>query len=48
MGHDVLVLLQRQQQQQGQQQHVLLQHPVLLQYTPLQHPLSSKDNQHKQ
>ena len=43
--HHLLVLLQRpQQQQQQQQQHVLLQHPVLLQYTLLQHPLSSKDN----
>ena len=30
--------------QQQQQHHVLLQHPVLLQYTLLQHPLSSKDN----
>ena len=38
------LLLQRPQQQQQQQQHVLLQHPVLLQYTLLQHPLSSKDN----
>ena len=36
------MLLQRaQQQQQKQQQHVLLQHPVLLQYTLLQHPLPS-------
>ena len=41
----LLVLLQRpQQQQQQQQQYVLLQLPVLLQYTLLQHPLSSKDN----
>ena len=45
MDHHLLVLLQRpQQQQQQQQQHVLLQHPVLLQYTLLQYPLSSKDN----
>ena len=44
MDHHLLVLLQRPQQQQQQQQHVLLQHPVLLQYTLLQHPLSSKDN----
>ena len=41
MDHHLLMLLQRPQQQQ---QHVLLQHPVLLQYTLLQHPLSSKDN----
>ena len=40
MDH-LLVLLQRPQQQQ--QQHVLLQHPVLLQYVLLQQPLSSKD-----
>ena len=41
----LLVLLQRpQQQQQQQQQYVLLQLPVLLQYTLLQHPLSSKGN----
>ena len=44
VDHHLLVLLQRPQQQQQQQQHVLLQHPVLLQYTLLQHPLSSKDN----
>ena len=43
MDHHLLVLLQRPQQQQ-QQQHVLLQHSVLLQYTLLQHPLSSKHN----
>ena len=41
MDHHLLVLLQRSQQQQ--QQHVLLQHPVLLQYRLLQHPLS-RDN----
>ena len=39
MDHHLLVLLQRAQQQQQQQQHVLLQHPVLLQYTLLQHPV---------
>ena len=44
VDHHLLVLLQRPQQQQQQHQHVLLQHPVLLQYTLLQHPLSSKDN----
>ena len=44
VDHRLLVLLQRPQQQQQQQQHVPLQHPVLLQYTLLQHPLSSKDN----
>ena len=44
VDHHILVLLQRSQQQQQQQQHVLPQHPVLLQYTLLQHPLSSKDN----
>ena len=44
VDHHLLVLLQRPQQQQQQQQHVLPQHPVLLQYTLLQHPLSSKDN----
>ena len=44
MDHHPLVLLQQQQQQQQQQQHVLLQRPVLLQYTLLQHPLSSKGN----
>ena len=43
MDHHLLVMVQRPQQQQ-QQQHVLLQHPVLLQYTLLQHPLSSEDN----
>ena len=43
MDHHLLVLLQRSQQQQ-QQQRVLLQHPVLLQYTLLQHPLSSTEN----
>ena len=42
VGHHLLVLLQSPQQQQQQQQHVRLQHPVLLQYTLLQHPLSSK------
>ena len=44
MDNHLLVLLQSPQQQQQQQQHVRLQHPVLLQYTLLQHPLSSKDN----
>ena len=45
MDHHLLVLLQRpQQQQQQHQQHVLLQHLVLLQYTLLPHPLSSKDS----
>ena len=44
VDHHLLVLLQRPQQQQQQQQHVLLQHLVLLQYTLLQHPLSSKGN----
>ena len=43
MGHQFLVLLQRLQQQQ-QQQRVLLQLPVLLQYTLMQYPLSSKYN----
>ena len=37
------MLLQRPQQQQ-QQQPVLLQHPVLMQYTLLQHPQSKNDN----
>ena len=43
----LVVLLQRpqqQQQQQHQHQYVLPQHPVLLQYTLLQLPLSSKDD----
>ena len=45
VGHHLLVLLQRpQQQQHKQQQRVLLQHKVLLQFTLLQHSLSSKDN----
>ena len=45
MGHHLLVLLQRpQQQQHKQQQRVLLQHKLLLQFTLLQHSLSSKDN----
>ena len=45
MGHHLLVLLQRlQRQQQQQQHHVSLHHPVLLQYTLLQYPLSSKEN----
>ena len=44
MNYHLLVLLQRPQHQQQEQQHVLLQHLVLLQYAPLQHPLSSKDN----
>ena len=45
MGHHHLELLQRLQwQQQQQQQHVSLHHPVLLQYTLMQYPLSSKDN----
>ena len=44
VGHHLFVLLRRPQQQQDQQQHVLLQHPVLLQYVLLQHPLSSKGN----
>ena len=45
VDHHLLVLLQRpQQQQQQHQQHVLLQHLVLLQYTLLPHPLSSKDS----
>ena len=39
VDHHLLVLLQHPQQQQ-----VLLRHPVPLQYTLLQHPLSSKDN----
>ena len=42
MDHHILVLLQRPQQQQQHQQHVLLQHPVLLRYALMQHPLSSK------
>ena len=45
VGHHHLELLQRLQwQQQQQQQHVSLHHPVLLQYTLMQYPLSSKDN----
>ena len=45
MGQRLPVLLQRlQQQQQQQQQRVLLQLPVMLQYTLTQYPLSSKDN----
>ena len=46
MDHRLHVLVQRpqQQQQQQQQQNMLLQHPVLLQCTLLQHPLSSKYN----
>ena len=44
VDHHLLVLLHRpQQQQQLQQQHVLMPYPVLLQYTLVQHPLSSKD-----
>ena len=43
VDHHLLVLLQRSSSNNSKQ-HVLLQHPVLLQDTLLKHPLSSKDN----
>ena len=45
-GHPHLVLPQHPQQQKEQQQHVLLQHPVLLQYTTAAAPFIEQRKRH--